>query len=69
MRLLDMFKKNSSMGQQSHVVHFPLFVNSQAQQTDGMLQTVFFEPTNIHDIANQGIIYVCNLNNRKFQYK
>lgn len=70
MGLLDIFKKkNSSMGQLSHVVHFPRNVNSQAQQADGMLQSIFFESTNIHDIANQGITYVCNLNNLKFQYK
>lgn len=33
------------------------------------LQAVCFEPTSIHDVANQGITYVCNLDTLKFQHK
>ena len=34
-----------------------------------ILQAVYFEPTDIHDVANQGVTYVCNLDSLNFQYK
>lgn len=33
------------------------------------LQAVCFEPTDIHDVANKGVTYVCNLDTLNFQYK
>lgn len=34
-----------------------------------ILQALCFESTDIHDVANQGITYVCNLDTLKFQHK
>ncbi|WP_462266450.1 GNAT family N-acetyltransferase [Alistipes putredinis] len=34
-----------------------------------ILQATCFEPTDIHDVANQGITYVCNLDTLSFHHK
>lgn len=34
-----------------------------------ILQATCFEPTDIHDVANQGITYVCNLDTLNFHHK
>lgn len=34
-----------------------------------ILQATCFEPTDIYDVANQGITYVCNLDTLNFQHK
>ena len=34
-----------------------------------ILQAVHFERTDIHDVDNQGVTYVCNLDTLNFQYK
>lgn len=34
-----------------------------------VLQAVYFEPTDIHDVANQAVTYVCNLDTLDFRHE